>query len=54
MNCIGGNLGNYGYYSTAQYQAVSPYWYGTPFPSGNSYDDTVNSKLVVLWVQTRW
>jgi anaerobic dimethyl sulfoxide reductase subunit A len=49
MNCIGGNLGSYGYYSTAQYQAVSPYWYGTPFPSGNSYDDIVNSKLVVLW-----
>ena len=49
MNCIGGNLGNYGYYSTAQYQAVSPYWYGTPFPSGNTYDDIVNSELVVLW-----
>ncbi|HTW97684.1 MAG TPA: DMSO/selenate family reductase complex A subunit [Acidimicrobiales bacterium] len=49
MNCIGGNLGQYGYYSTAQYQAVSPYWYGTPFPSGNSYDDIVHSQLVVLW-----
>lgn len=49
MNCIGGYLGYYGYYSTAQYQAVSPYWYGTPFPSGNSYDDTVHSELVVMW-----
>ena len=49
MNLVGGSLGWYGSYSAAQISAVSPYFYGTPFAQSNSLDDTVNSKLVVLW-----
>ena len=48
MNCCGGFLDEYGDYSAAQIEAVVGYYYGT-WVSSNSFDDVVNSKLVVLW-----
>ncbi|NTW41084.1 MAG: molybdopterin-dependent oxidoreductase [Cellulomonadaceae bacterium] len=48
MNCVGGYLNHYGDYSTAQISAAYPYYYGGWTPS-NSFDDAVNSKLLVLW-----
>jgi anaerobic dimethyl sulfoxide reductase subunit A len=48
MNLLGGYLNFYGTYSTAQIGAATPYVYGTNV-TGNSFDDTVNSKLVVMW-----
>ena len=48
MNCVGGYLDEYGDYSAAQIEAVVGYWYGG-WVSGNSFDDIVNSSLVVLW-----
>ncbi len=46
MNLFGGNVTYYGSYSTACYSAVMPYTTGA---SGNSTDDVMNSKLVVLF-----
>ncbi|GAB2884374.1 DMSO/selenate family reductase complex A subunit [Nocardioides pacificus] len=48
MNCVGGYLNHYGDYSTAQIAGAYPYFYGGWTPS-NSFDDAVNSKLVVMW-----
>ncbi|MFI2755002.1 DMSO/selenate family reductase complex A subunit, partial [Cellulomonas sp. P22] len=48
MNCMGGYLNHYGTYSTAQISAATPYTYGAG-AGNNSFDDTVHSKLVVLW-----
>ena len=48
MNCCGGFLDEYGDYSAAQIEAVVGYYYGT-WVGSNSFDDVVNSKLVVLW-----
>jgi anaerobic dimethyl sulfoxide reductase subunit A len=48
MNCCGGFLNEYGDYSAAQIEAAVPYFYGS-WVSSNSFDDVVNSKLVVLW-----
>ncbi|MCG2797131.1 MAG: molybdopterin-dependent oxidoreductase, partial [Cellulomonas sp.] len=48
MNCVGGYLNHYGDYSAANIEAAYPHHYGTWTPS-NSFDDTVNSKLVVLF-----
>ncbi|WP_066583335.1 DMSO/selenate family reductase complex A subunit [Cellulomonas timonensis] len=48
MNCVGGYLNHYGTYSTAQIAAATPYTYGAG-AGNNSFDDIVNSKLVVLW-----
>ena len=41
-------LDEYGDYSAAQIEAVVGYYYGT-WVGSNSFDDVVNSKLVVLW-----
>ena len=48
MNCVGGWLDQYGDYSAANIEAAYPYFYGG-WVDGNSFDDAVNSKLVVLW-----
>jgi anaerobic dimethyl sulfoxide reductase subunit A len=48
MNCVGGFLDEYGDYSAAQIEAVVGYYYGG-WVSSNSFDDVVNSSLVVLW-----
>ena len=48
MNLMGGRLGYYGTYSTAQISAATPFTYGE-YMTNNSFDDAVNSKLVVLW-----
>ena len=48
LACLGGYLGFYADYSTAQITAAYPYHYGA-WISGNSFSDTVHSKLVVLW-----
>ncbi len=48
MNCMGGYLNHYGTYSTAQIAAATPYTYGAG-AGNNSFDDVVNSKLLVLW-----
>ncbi len=48
MNCVGGYLDQYGDYSAAQIEAAYPYYYGG-WVDSNSFDDAVNSKLVVLW-----
>ncbi|MCG2803598.1 MAG: molybdopterin-dependent oxidoreductase, partial [Cellulomonas sp.] len=48
LACVGGYLGQYGTYSTAQIQYATPFVYGT-MASSNSLSDAVNSKLVVLW-----
>jgi anaerobic dimethyl sulfoxide reductase subunit A len=48
MNCVGGYLDQYGDYSCAQIEAAYPYYYGG-WVDSNSFDDAVNSKLVVLW-----
>ncbi len=48
LACLGGYLGQYGTYSTAQIQYATPYTYGTNV-TGNSLPDAVNSKLVVFW-----
>ncbi len=47
MNAYGGYLNHYGTYSTAEIAAAMPYTYGAN--SGNSIDDIVNSKLVVIF-----
>ena len=46
MNLFGGNISYYGSYSTACYSGVMPYTTGA---SGNSTEDVLNSKLVVLF-----
>ncbi|WP_066585737.1 DMSO/selenate family reductase complex A subunit [Cellulomonas timonensis] len=48
LNCLGGYLLSYGTYSTGAIQIAAPYTYGTS-PSTNTFDDAVNSQLVVLW-----
>jgi anaerobic dimethyl sulfoxide reductase subunit A len=48
FNLMGGYLGFYNSYSTAQISVATPYVYGTNV-SGNGFEDIVNSKLVVLW-----
>jgi anaerobic dimethyl sulfoxide reductase subunit A len=48
MNCVGGFLDQYGDYSAANIEAAYPYYYGG-WTDSNSFDDAVNSKLVVLW-----
>jgi anaerobic dimethyl sulfoxide reductase subunit A len=48
MNLLGGYLSFYGTYSTAQISQATPYTYGTN-AGGNSFNDVVNSKLLVLW-----
>ena len=44
----GGALGYYNSYSTAQTATATPYTYGTA-STGNTPDDYVNSKLIILW-----
>jgi anaerobic dimethyl sulfoxide reductase subunit A len=48
MNCVGGFLDQYGDYSAANMEAAYPYFYGG-WTDSNSFDDAVNSKLVILW-----
>ncbi|MCL3860736.1 DMSO/selenate family reductase complex A subunit [Actinotalea sp. K2] len=48
MNTLGGYLNHYSDYSTCQITAAYPYHYGS-WVSSNSFDDLVNSKLLVLW-----
>lgn len=48
MNVMGGYLNHYSDYSTAQITTAYPYHYGG-WVAGNSYDDLVNSKLLVLF-----
>ncbi|MBU5422354.1 molybdopterin-dependent oxidoreductase [Cellulomonas hominis] len=48
LACLGGYLGQYGTYSTAQIQYATPYTYGS-MVSSNSLPDAVNAKLVVFW-----
>jgi len=48
MNLVGGYLNHYADYSTAQITAAYPYHYGD-WVSGNSFDDMVNSRLVVMF-----
>lgn len=49
MNCLGGYLNHYHDYSAANIEGAYPFHYGSPWVPGNSFDDAVNSKLVVLW-----
>lgn len=49
MNCLGGYLNHYHDYSAANIEGAYPFHYGNPWVPGNSFDDAVNSKLVVLW-----
>lgn len=44
----GGSLGYYNSYSTAATANATPYTYGTS-STGNTTDDWVNSKLIILW-----
>lgn len=48
MNLLGGYLNHYSDYSTAQITTAYPFHYGE-WVSGNSFDDLVNSQLVVLF-----
>ena len=48
MNCVGGYLDHYSDYSTGQITAAVDFHYGA-WQSNNSNDDTVNSKLVVMF-----
>jgi anaerobic dimethyl sulfoxide reductase subunit A len=48
MNLVGGFLDQYGDYSAANIEGAYPHFYGG-WVDGNSFDDAVNSKLVVLW-----
>lgn len=48
MNCVGGYLDHYSDYSTGQISAAVDFHYGA-WQSNNSNDDTVNSKLVVMF-----
>ncbi len=48
VNLLGGYLNFYSDYSTAQITAAYPYFYGA-WTDSNSFDDAVNSKLLVLW-----
>ena len=48
MNCVGGYLDHYSDYSTGQIAAAVDFHYGA-WQSNNSNDDTVNSKLVVMF-----
>ena len=48
MNSIGGYLGYYGSYSTAQITAASQFHYGANIAS-NSFEDNKNSKLIVMF-----
>ena len=48
MNLLGGYLNFYGTYSTAQISQATPYTYGVN-TGGNSFNDVLNSKLLVLW-----
>ena len=47
-NLLGGYLNFYSDYSTAQITAAYPFFYGT-WVSSNSFDDALNSRLLVLW-----
>lgn len=49
MNCLGGYLNHYNDYSAANIEGAYPFHYGSGWVPGNSFDDAVNSKLVVLW-----
>ncbi|MCC2318440.1 DMSO/selenate family reductase complex A subunit [Cellulomonas chengniuliangii] len=49
MNLLGGNLGYYGTYSTSQINAATPYTYGVERETNNSFNDAINTKLLVLW-----
>ncbi|WP_338824999.1 Dimethyl sulfoxide reductase DmsA [Moorella humiferrea] len=48
LGMYGGYLNYYGTYSTAQTQMATPFTYGTT-NTGNSREDWVNSKLIILW-----
>lgn len=48
LNSIGGYLLSYGTYSTGAISAAVPFTYGGSTGS-NSFDDAVNSQLIVLW-----
>jgi anaerobic dimethyl sulfoxide reductase subunit A len=48
LNLDGGHLSFYNSYSSACAQFVTPYIYGDNF-SGNSLDDILNTKLLILW-----
>ena len=49
MNIFGGNITFYGSYSSACYDAAKPYITGAAGAGGNSMDDVLHSKLVVLF-----
>lgn len=49
LHMFGGYLGYYGTYSSACYSYSAPYTYGAA--EGNSPDDLVNSKLIVLFAE---
>lgn len=57
LNLDGGFLDSYNSYSTACISTATPYTYGTNL-TGNSLEDWVNSKLIILWghnpVETRF
>ena len=48
MNCIGGSLNQYNDYSAANVEAAVDFHYGS-WASSNSNDDTVNSRLVLMF-----
>lgn len=48
MNCVGGYLNQYNDYSAANIEAAVDFHYGQ-FMGSNSNDDTVNSKLVLMF-----
>ena len=48
LNCDGGRLDYYGTYSNHCTNYVTPYIYGDFF-SGNSVEDLLNTKLLILW-----
>ncbi len=48
INLLGGSLGYYNSYSTAQISNGMPYTYGTN-PTSNSFDDAIFSKLILLF-----
>ena len=49
INLLGGSLGYYGTYSTAQINFATPFTYGVQRAPNNTFEDTVHSKLVILW-----